>query len=137
MSDLAPPQFPRVLIVDSDALVQRCVALALRQAAELRAARDLGGGRALLREGPFDVIVVGRGLSAAERRTLLAEASRLWPRAKLFLLEWSERPALEPPPTPFDGGGLATVLSRPEGLAELAARVRGWVPEAIENAGPG
>lgn len=127
MSDLTPSRYPQVLLVDGDARVQRCVALALRQAAQITHTGDVAEAWALLHERSFDVVVAGLDLPESERRDLLVEASRCFPKAMLFLLSWCD--PLPGPVLAAARGGLATVLSKPEGLAQLVERVRAWGPE--------
>lgn len=126
MSDPRPVALPRVLFIEDDDLVRRCVGRALRKSAEVIAVGGAEEARGLLRERPFDLVVSDLTLFDGDGLALLGEAARFLPSAALVLYSGHE-----PPPAArraLDEGLIAAFLRKPEGLAQLTALVGGWAP---------
>lgn len=118
---------PRVLLVEDDDLVQRCVTRFLRTSAELTVARNAKEARELVRGRPFDVIISDLSLPDGDGLGVLGEAASFVPSAKLVLYS-----GFDPPPAAtaaLRAGQLSAFLRKPEGFAELVALVRRWASE--------
>ncbi|HEU4411147.1 MAG TPA: response regulator [Polyangiaceae bacterium] len=135
MIDPSPPTLPRVLVVDDDDLLRSCLERVLRRVAVLAMSPDASDARGLLREQPFDVVVSDLSLPDGDGLTLLADAARVQPSAKLFVFSGREPPAEAR--RAFEGGILTGILRKPEGLSELIAFVRRCATGDIDTAAKG
>lgn len=121
------PQLLRLLLVEDDDLVQRCVRRYLRTSTDLTMARNAEDARELVAERPFDVIVADLSLPDGNGLAVLDDAARRLPAAKLVLYS-----GFEPPPAASEAlraGRLSAFLRKPEGLTDLVALVRRWSAE--------
>jgi DNA-binding NtrC family response regulator len=128
MSYPSTSRLPRVLVVDDDDLLRNCLGRVLRRVSELSMSADVGEAQGLLRERPFDIIVSDLNLPDGDGLTLLAEAARVQPAAKRFVFSGHE-PSTEARRA-VEGGLLAGIFRKPEGMNELVAFVRQFGAEA-------
>ncbi len=122
MTEPTRARLPRLLLVEDDELVRRCLERSLREVAEVCSASGGAGARALLRERSFEFVVSDLSLPDDDGLVLLSEAGALQPRARLVLLS-----GYEPSPAAREAlaeGRLAAALCKPEGILELVRLVR-------------
>lgn len=123
MIDTKLARLPRVLFVDDDELMRRCLRRSLQEVAEVFAAGSAEEGHALLCVMTFDVVVSDYALADGDGLALLASASRVQPASKRALLSGHE-PTVEARQA-LAQGLLDAVLRKPDGLFELVRIVRG------------
>lgn len=122
MSQTDLVRLPRVLFVDDDELMRRCLRRSLQKVAEIFAAGSAEEAHAMLRAMPFDVIVSDYALADGDGLALLTSASSLQPAAKRALLSGHE-PTAEVRQA-LARGLLDAALRKPDGLPELVRIVR-------------